>query len=106
MVHGHILDAKIENFEDFKEVYGFVAGTEVQRFTSLIIGEIVDQHGTPNDFLGHPGSNNFVVITYTEKSDTFQRQLGPSVLMKKCNNITPSLTVNADICCVTTVKCH
>ncbi len=69
------LDAKIENFEDFKEVYGFVAGTEVQRFTSLIIGEIVDKSGTPNDFLGHPGSNNFVIITYTDRSEVFEEKL-------------------------------
>ncbi|PJF42611.1 MAG: diguanylate cyclase [Phototrophicales bacterium] len=69
------LDAKIEHFDDFKEVYGFVAGTEVQRFTSLIIGEIVDKYGTPNDFLGHPGSNNFVIITYTDRSDVFEQKL-------------------------------
>lgn len=69
------LDAKIESFDDFKEVYGFVAGTEVQRFTALIMGEIVDQFGTPNDFLGHPGSNNFVIITYTDKAETFEQKL-------------------------------
>jgi CheY-like chemotaxis protein len=67
-------DAKIEHFEDFKEVYGFVAGTEVQRFTSLIMGEIVDEYGTPNDFLGHPGSDNFVVITYSERPEIFKEK--------------------------------
>lgn len=70
------VDAKIEHFDDFKEVYGFVAGTEVQRFTSLIMGEIVDEFGTPNDFLGHPGSDNFVVITFTDRPDVFKEKLG------------------------------
>lgn len=70
------LDAKIEHFDDFKEVYGFVAGTEVQRFTSLIMGELVDEFGTPNDFLGHPGSDNFVIITYSDKPDVFKEKLG------------------------------
>ncbi|MCB9437627.1 MAG: response regulator [Anaerolineales bacterium] len=69
------LDAKIEHFDDFKEVYGFVAGTEVQRFSALIMGEIVDELGTPNDFLGHPGSNNFVIITYSERSEAFEEKL-------------------------------
>ncbi len=69
------IDAKVENFEDFKEVYGFVAGTEVQRFMALLMGEIVDEHGTPNDFLGHPGSDNFIVITYTDNADAFKQKL-------------------------------
>jgi PleD family two-component response regulator len=69
------LDAKVENFDDFKEVYGFVAGTEVQRFMALLMGEIVDEHGTPNDFLGHPGSDNFIVITYTDNPDAFKQKL-------------------------------
>ena len=43
---------KLKTSTTFKEVYGFVAGTEVQRFMALLMGEIVDEHGTPNDFLG------------------------------------------------------
>jgi len=61
------LDCKIEHFAPFKEVYGFVASDEVLRFTGLLIREVVDELGTPNDFIGHPGSENFVVIT-TEAS--------------------------------------
>jgi PleD family two-component response regulator len=61
------LDCKIEDFAPFKEVYGFVASDEVLRFTGLLIREVVDELGTPNDFIGHPGSENFVVIT-TEAS--------------------------------------
>ncbi|GIK62990.1 MAG: diguanylate cyclase [Chloroflexota bacterium] len=69
------LDCKILNFDDFKEVYGFVAGTEVMRFMALLMGEIVDNYGTPNDFLGHPGSDNFVIITYSDRAETFESKL-------------------------------
>ncbi len=69
------LDCKILNFDDFKEVYGFVAGTEVMRFMALLMGEIVDGFGTPNDFLGHPGSDNFVIITYSDRAETFETKL-------------------------------
>lgn len=69
------LDCKILNFDDFKEVYGFVAGTEVMRFMALLMGEIVDGYGTPNDFLGHPGSDNFVIITYSDRAETFETKL-------------------------------
>jgi PleD family two-component response regulator len=69
------IDCKILNFDDFKEVYGFVAGTEVMRFMALVMGEIVDSYGSPNDFLGHPGSDNFVIITYSDKAETFETKL-------------------------------
>lgn len=68
-------DVKISNFEAFKDVYGFVAGDEVLRFTALLIGEVVDEHGTPDDFIGHPGGDNFVIITYTEDSDELSDML-------------------------------
>jgi PleD family two-component response regulator len=63
------LDIKLVNFEPFKEVYGFVAGNEVLRFMALMLGEVLDELGTPNDFIGHAGSDNFVVVTYTDKVD-------------------------------------
>jgi DNA-binding response OmpR family regulator len=61
------LDVQISNFEAFKEVYGFVAGDDVLRFTTMLLGEVVDEHGSPEDFIGHPGGNSFVIIT---KEDT------------------------------------
>ncbi len=60
------LDLKINQFEAFSDVYGFVAGDEVIRFMSLLIGEVIDQLGTPDDYAGHPGRDNFVVISHTE----------------------------------------
>jgi PleD family two-component response regulator len=69
------LDIKIANFEAFKDVYGFVAGNEVLRFIALIMGEVLDELGTPNDFVGHAGSDNFVTVTYSEKADTLIKRL-------------------------------
>src|SRR5579859_1659067 len=58
-----LLDCRLMHFERFKDVYGFITGDEVLRFTSLLLGEVVDEAGTANDFIGHPGGDNFVVIT-------------------------------------------
>jgi GGDEF domain-containing protein len=69
------MDVKIANGDPFKEVYGFVAWNEVLRFTSLLMGEVIDNHGTPDDFLGHPGNDNFVIITYSEKAKELQKAL-------------------------------
>jgi PleD family two-component response regulator len=62
------LDVKIASFEPFKDVYGFVAGNEVLRFMALVLGEVLDELGTPNDFIGHAGSDNFVVVTYSQQA--------------------------------------
>jgi len=58
-----LLDCRILHFDKFRDVYGFIAGDEVLRFTSLLLGEVVDEVGTSNDFIGHPGGDNFVVVT-------------------------------------------
>jgi PleD family two-component response regulator len=60
------IDIRIVHFEAFKDVYGFVASDDVLRFTAMLIGEIVDQYGTLNDFIGHAGGDNFTVITTEE----------------------------------------
>lgn len=58
-----LLDIRVNNFEAFKDVYGFVAGDDVLRFTGMLIGEVLDEHGTPADFVGHAGGDNFIVIS-------------------------------------------
>ncbi len=69
------LDMKINHFDSFKDVYGFVAGDDVLRFTSLMIGEVVDEIGTTSDFIGHAGGDNFIIITTEEKSDGIRSRL-------------------------------
>jgi PleD family two-component response regulator len=58
-----ILYIGLKDFGSFNEVYGFVAGDDVLRFTAMVIGDAVDELGTPEDFIGHTAANDFVVIT-------------------------------------------
>ncbi len=58
-----LLDLRINHFDPFKDVYGFVAGDDVMRFAAMLIGEVVDELGTNNDFIGHAGGDNFIIIT-------------------------------------------
>jgi len=61
-----ILYVGIQGFSHFGEVYGFVAGEEVLRFTAMTMGDMVDDVGTPNDFIGHVGGDEFIIITQKE----------------------------------------
>jgi PleD family two-component response regulator len=62
-----LLDLRVNYFEPFRDVYGFVAGDDVLRFTAMLLSEVVDELGTPSDFIGHAGGDNFIIITKYEK---------------------------------------
>jgi GGDEF domain-containing protein len=41
----------------------------------MLIGEVVDATGTPNDFVGHAGGDNFIIITTEETAPAVRQQL-------------------------------
>ena len=61
-----LIDLRINYFSAFNDVYGFVAGDDGLRFSAMLLGEIVDELGTPNDFIGHAGGDNFIIISTDE----------------------------------------
>lgn len=69
------VDLKINNFDAFTDVYGFVAGDEVIRFMALLMGEVIDELGTADDYAGHPGRDNFITITHTQDLDRFKERM-------------------------------
>jgi diguanylate cyclase (GGDEF)-like protein len=69
------LDLKIQHFEGFKDVYGFVAGDDVIRFSAMLIGEVVDELGGAADYIGHAGGDNFIVITTDDKAQSIRDRI-------------------------------
>jgi diguanylate cyclase (GGDEF)-like protein len=57
----------LPGIEAFNDMYGFVAGDEVLRFAALIMGETVDRMGTAEDFIGHVGGDDFIIITQGDR---------------------------------------
>jgi PleD family two-component response regulator len=70
-----LLDTGAKHFDAFKDVYGFVAGDDVVRFTSMLIGEVVDELGSTSDFIGHAGGDNFIIITAESRADAIKARL-------------------------------
>ena len=70
-----LMDIRINYYDAFREVYGFVAANDVLRFTAMLLNEVVDELGTPEDFIGHPGDENFVVITTEEAAPAIRARL-------------------------------
>jgi diguanylate cyclase (GGDEF)-like protein len=69
------LDVRINHFDPFNDVYGFVAGDDVLRFTAMLLGEVVDELGTLNDFIGHAGGDNFVIVTTEAAAPQIRQRL-------------------------------
>ncbi len=70
-----LMDIRINYYDAFREVYGFVAANDVLRFTAMLLNEVVDELGTPEDFIGHPGDENFVLITTEEAAPAIRARL-------------------------------
>src|SRR5512146_3364683 len=69
------MDIRINNYEAFKNVYGFIAANDVLRFAAMMIGEVMDELGTSNDFIGHAGGDNFIAISTEDSAPSVRQRL-------------------------------
>ncbi len=70
-----LVRANLRGFKAFTTVYGFLAGEEVLRFVAQSFMHVVAETGAPNDFLGHAGGDNFVVITLLDRGAPIRQAL-------------------------------
>lgn len=59
----------LDNFKPYNDKYGFFAGDQVLRMLSEIIVNAVLERGAEEDFIGHEGGDDFVVITTPERAE-------------------------------------
>ncbi len=69
------MDIRINYFDAFRDVYGLIAANDVVRFTAMLLSEVVDTVGTPNDFIGHAGGDNFVIFTASQVAPRLKEAL-------------------------------
>lgn len=70
-----VLYIGISHIGDFNDVYGFVAGDDVLRFTAMLLAETVDELGSGSDFIGHIGGDDFLIISTPETSPEIKERL-------------------------------
>jgi PleD family two-component response regulator len=70
-----LVRANLRGFKAFSTAYGFLAGEEVLRFVAQTFKHVVDEAGAPDDFLGHAGGDNFVVITALDRGAAIRQTL-------------------------------
>jgi len=57
----------IDNFKSFNDVYGFAKGDSAIKLTADIIRDAVQMAGNRDDFIGHIGGDDFIIITSWDK---------------------------------------
>ena len=53
----------LDHFKAFNDHYGYARGNEVIKHTALIVEETVGKFGSPGDFIGHIGGDDFVILS-------------------------------------------
>lgn len=64
-----IIYADLDNFKAYNDVYGFKQGDQIIQFMAKILSWSVKRHGMEDDFIGHVGGDDFIIITGSEKAD-------------------------------------
>lgn len=70
-----LLHISILNLQTFRDSYGFVASDDVLRAISMMILNTLKETGSPEDFLGHLGPSDFVLVLSPETLLPFQEKI-------------------------------
>jgi diguanylate cyclase (GGDEF)-like protein len=65
--------ADIDNFKAFNDYYGYRRGDDAIKVTADILVEAVKLEGNKDDFVGHIGGDDFVIVTTPVKTDNIAR---------------------------------
>jgi GGDEF domain-containing protein/CHASE3 domain sensor protein len=75
----------LDNFKAFNDHYGYARGNDVIKDTAQVIEAAVKTKGSPDDFVGHIGGDDFVVIT----TPVTMRAIGTEIIRQFDEHILP-----------------
>lgn len=70
-----VIYADLDNFKAYNDKYGFERGDEVIKLAARAITQALANHGTPTDFVGHVGGDDFVAITHPDVVETICKEI-------------------------------
>jgi diguanylate cyclase (GGDEF)-like protein len=70
-----ILYVDLDNFKAFNDVYGFLTGNDIIRLVGGICQRVVREYGNPDDFVGHIGGDDFVIVTTPDRCSRLCHQI-------------------------------
>lgn len=64
-----ILYLDLDNFKPFNDAYGFLAGNNMILLVGQVCQHIVHEYGNTDDFVGHVGGDDFVIVTTPDRAE-------------------------------------
>lgn len=86
-----VLYVDLNNFKAYNDVYGFEAGDNVIKTVANILVNTVMPTPNSNDFIGHIGGDDFIVITSVDKAEDIAKKI-----INNFNQIVPSFYNETD----------
>lgn len=65
----------LDNFKVYNDCYGYQKGDEIIKFTANLLKETINQLGNEDDFVGHIGGDDFVIITKSERDQIISQKI-------------------------------
>ncbi|HTC30664.1 MAG TPA: response regulator [Candidatus Acidoferrum sp.] len=65
----------LDNFKAFNDVYGFTHGDEAIVLLARVTVDAVRRRGTANDFVGHIGGDDFIVVTHNDRAEEIAKEV-------------------------------
>lgn len=70
-----ILSMRLGGLDGFREQYGFVAADDVLRAVLLMVTNAVREAGLEDDFIGHFGTDDFIVVTEAARAKIIEERI-------------------------------
>jgi len=70
-----LLYIDINNFKAFNDRYGFLQGDKAISLLATLMADIIRVEGTKEDFLGHVGGDDFVMVTDPERYQSIYKKV-------------------------------
>ncbi|HEY9061855.1 MAG TPA: response regulator [Pseudobacteroides sp.] len=64
-----VVYADLDNFKAYNDVYGFASGDRAIKLTADILLDSIHALGTPTDFVGHVGGDDFILVISPRNTD-------------------------------------
>ncbi|HEY9180497.1 MAG TPA: response regulator [Candidatus Baltobacteraceae bacterium] len=70
-----VLYLDLDNFKAFNDVYGFTHGDEAIQLVASSAVDVIRRRGTAQDFVGHIGGDDFLIVTLPERAEEIAREI-------------------------------
>ncbi len=70
-----VLYLDLDNFKAFNDAYGFLAGNDMILLVGHICQQVVHEYGNADDFIGHVGGDDFVIVTTPDREKVLCRHI-------------------------------